>query len=229
MALVSCTYCGKDVSEKAAKCPHCGKKLKKSKLILPVVLIVIIVAGCAGGYLGWNQYQKIQEEKRIEAERQRQEQIANLLAQVDELYVSFDFDEIENCYDALDDLQYDTSKQREILEYDRSVYKDAYAYYTAIKEVDDKLHQGGYTSLSFLISTMKAPTKKFEALEINLESEIGKYISQVRNNVMYSTFNSEYVNGTEYDLDYGLTSWGFELVIETYTEQIAAEKFPYIQ
>lgn len=222
MALISCPNCGTDISEEAKKCPHCGKKLKKNKFIIPVIMVVVLIIACVGAFLGWKQYQKVQEEE-------RQEKIESLLTQVDEAYSIFDFDGIEECYNALDDLRYDTSKQREILEYDRMVYTDACAYYQAISDVDKRLHNGDYTSLRALMNKMITPTKNFEELEINTDSEIGKYISNVRNNIMYTIFNSEFVNSTEYDLDYYLTSWGYVTILETYTEEIVKEEFPYIK
>ena len=222
MALISCPNCGTDISEEAKKCPHCGKKLKRNKFIIPVIMVLILIIACVGIFFGWKQYQKVQEEK-------RQEKIENLLTQVDEAYAKFDFDGIEECYDTLDGLQYDTSKQREILEYDRLVYADAYAYYQAINDVDERLHNGDYSSLRALMNKMITPTKNFEALEINNDSKIGKYISNVRNNIMYTMFNSEFVNSTEYDLDYYLTSWGYVTILETYTEEIVKEEFPYVE
>lgn len=222
MALIKCPNCKNSISEEAKKCPHCRKKVKKNKFILPVIIVIVLFITCIGAYYGWNQYQKIQEEK-------RQMQIDSLLIQVDEYYAVFDFEEIEKCYAALDELYYDTSKQREILEYDRSVYEDAYSYFVTINEIDDKLHNGGYSSLRALINKIKMPTKNFEELKINTDSEIGKYINNVRNNIMYNTFNAEYVNTMKYDLDSGLTSWGFAYIIETYTEEIAKIDFPYIQ
>lgn len=229
MALIKCKNCGGDISDKAVKCPHCGKRVQKNKLVLLMALVSMIAVLVLGGCFGWNQYQKFQEEKRIEAEKQRQEKIDNLLAQVDGLYASFDFEGVEKCYDSLEELQYDTSKQRKILEYDKSVYEDAYAYYTAINNVNSKLYKGGYGSLESLVNTLRTPTKNFEALEINYNSEIGMYINNVRSNVMYNMFNSEYVNSTKYDLDYGLTSWGYADIIKTYTNYILEEKFPYMQ
>lgn len=222
MALICCPKCGADISEEAKKCPHCEKKLKKNKYIIPVIIVVVLIIACVGVFFGWKQYQKVQEEK-------RQEKIESLLTQVDEAYSIFDFDGIEDCYDALDDLNYDMSKQREILEYDRKVYTDAYAYYQAISDVDRRLHNGDYTSLRALINKMITPTKNFEALEINTDSEIGKYISNVRNNIMYTMFNSEFVNSTKYDLDYYLTSWGYVTILEGYTEAIVKEEFPRIK
>ncbi len=233
MALLKCPYCDNEISDTAKKCPRCGKKLKKNKLILPIVIVIIIVIGCIGGFLAWNQYQIIQEEKRQEQlrieEEQRQEQISNLLTQVEELYVSFDFDAIEKCYDELYELQYDVSEQREILDYDRSVYKDAYAYFEAINDFSDKLNKGGYGSLRTLVDTMKKPTKNFLALEINLDSEIGKYIGVVRDSIMFTMFNSEFVNSEKYNLDYRYTKKDYEYIIDSYTDAIIKEEFPYIQ
>ena len=221
MALINCSGCGKGISEEANKCPYCGKKVKKNKFILPAIIVILLFVTCIGTYYGWRQYQKIQEEK-------RQVQIENLLTQVDELYAVFDFDGIENSYDALEELHHDTSKQREILEYDRKVYSAAYAYYEAINEVNEKLYNGDYSSLRELVNKMKAPTENFEALEINTKSEIGKYINNIRSNTMYNMFNSEFVNSTKYDLDYYLTSWGYATILQTYTKEIVKEKFPYI-
>lgn len=222
MALISCPNCNTDISEEAKKCPHCGRKLKKSKFILPVIIVVVLIITCIGAFFGWKQYQKIQEKK-------RQEKIESLLTQVDELYSIFDFDGVEECYDVLDDLHYDTSKKREVLEYDRMVYTDAYAYYQAIKDVDERLYNGDFISLRALVNKMITPTENFEALEINKNSKIGKYISNVRNNSMYNMFNLEFVYSTEYDLDYYLTFWGYVTILKTYTEEIVKEEFPYVE
>lgn len=222
MALISCPNCGTNISVEAKKCPHCGKKLKKNKFVIPVIIVVVLIVVCVGVIFGWKQYQKVQEEK-------RQEKIENLLTQIDEAYAKCDFNTIEECYNALDDLQYDTSKQREILEYDRLVYTDAYTYYQTINDVDERLHNGNYSSLRALMNKMITPTKNFDALEINSDSKIGKYISNVRNNIMYTMFNSKFVNSTEYDLDYYLTTWGYVTILETYTERIVKEEFPYLE
>lgn len=217
MALIKCPQCGKEISDRAIKCPQCKKIIKKNKTILFFTIVIFIIFMFA--YCGWKHYRKIQNEKYIE----------KLLIKVETLYTEFDFDGIEKCYDALDKLEYNTSTQREILEYDRNVYEDAYAYYVAIKNVNDKVHNGTYGSLRALINTMEIPTKNFETLEINSDSEIGRYIERVRNNVIYDAFNSEYLNSTKLDLDSGLTSWGYEYLIGLYTEEIVAEKFPHIE
>lgn len=222
MALINCPRCKQSISDKAKKCPHCGKRIKRNKYIVAIIIVILFAIVVVGIYYGVNQYQ-------LKQEKTRQENIESLLQRVDELYARFDFEAIEDCYDKLDKLYYSTTMQREILEYDRKVYKDAYAYYIAINDVNDKLHNGGYTSLQALVEEMKIPTMNFDNLEVNCDSVIGKYINNVKNNVMYSTFNSEYVNGTQYSLDCGLTSSGFRYVIRVYTEHIVKEKFPYVQ
>jgi hypothetical protein len=174
------------------------------------------------GYYTWTQQLKRQEAK-------RQAQIENLLKQSEEAYAVFDFDTVAQCYDELESLDYDISQQRKLLEYDMSVYEDAYGYYIAICDVDTKLHSGSYNSLRTLINTMKTPTDKFEALEINTDSEIGQYINNVRSNIMYQIFTSDYVYSDEYDLDYGLTKSGYAYIISTNTEIIVQEQFPYIE
>lgn len=222
MALINCPDCGKNISEKAKKCPYCNKRMKKNKVMLPMIAVILLIVVCVGAFYGWKQYQRVQAEK-------RQTQIENLLAQIDELYAIFDFDSIEENYDALEALQYDVAKQREVLEYDRKVYPDAYAYYEAINDINKKLHNGDYNSLRILVNELKSPTENFEALEINSDSEIGKYIDKIRGNIMYNMLNSEYVNSSKYDLDYYLTSGGYATVLRMHTEEIAKEKFPYIE
>ena len=218
MAIINCPNCGANISGEAKKCPNCGKRLKKRNVILPLIIGIILIIICVGAYAG-KQYQINQEKK-----------INNILAQVDILYSTFSFDEIEKCYDQLDALHYDTAKQRKLLEYDKEVYPAAYAYYQAITDADNKLHSGKYNSLDSMINGLKTPTKNFEALEINTDSEIGKYINNVRNNFMYITFNAQFVNADlQYSLDYYLTSGGYVIILETYTEEIVKEKFPYIK
>ena len=47
---------------------------------------------------------------------------------------------------------------------------------------------------------------------------------------MYITFNAQFVNADlQYSLDYYLTSGGYVIILETYTEEIVKEKFPYIK
>jgi intein/homing endonuclease len=44
MALIKCKECGKEISEDAEFCPHCGKKIKKSNLFLQIVGILFVLA-----------------------------------------------------------------------------------------------------------------------------------------------------------------------------------------
>lgn len=126
MALTKCSYCENEISDKAKKCPYCGKKNKYNNK--PIYIAVVIIAILSVVAVLVNKIQKVKETR-----------VETLLVQVDEYYKVFDYDSIKKCLDELDDLSYNTSKQREILEYDNEVYEDAYSYYVAIKNVDEKL------------------------------------------------------------------------------------------
>lgn len=101
MALIKCPECGREISDKAPACPHCGYPLEKSNVnqekieskdselkqetsvpetiksekkkipILPICIIAVIVVAIVAGGLYYN---KVQTEKRI-AEEKRQEAI----------------------------------------------------------------------------------------------------------------------------------------------------------
>lgn len=47
MTLISCAECGKEVSARAARCPHCGMKLAKDPVWQMVILSVIAVPAAA--------------------------------------------------------------------------------------------------------------------------------------------------------------------------------------
>lgn len=195
-------------------------KLRNGKIIICFGIILFIVVVVI--IYGREQYLKIKEDN-------KEKKVEDLLKHVDEAYMNLALDDVEEYYDELDKLNYDTTKQREILKYDKQVYKDAYEYFEKINDVDKRLHNGKYYSLRALMDELKEPTKRFDALEINEDSKIGKYIWNVRNNIMYEGLNLQFVNNSEIDLDYSLTSWGYVTVLETYTEEIVKEIFPYLR
>jgi hypothetical protein len=54
MALIKCKECGKEISNEAEACPHCGKKNKKAEGLGCGTLIVVLIGGfilmsCLGG------------------------------------------------------------------------------------------------------------------------------------------------------------------------------------
>lgn len=66
MALINCPNCNKNISDKAIKCPQCGKRMKRNKYIFPIIIFIsLIIIGVCAGYV-WNQYQKVQDEKKQE-------------------------------------------------------------------------------------------------------------------------------------------------------------------
>lgn len=53
MAIINCKECGKEVSSKADKCPHCGIRLKSGCLMKLVYIVIgIIVFIIIGRMLG---------------------------------------------------------------------------------------------------------------------------------------------------------------------------------
>lgn len=46
MALKKCTECGKEMSDGARKCPHCGKTYTTASGIFIAVIIALVIGGC---------------------------------------------------------------------------------------------------------------------------------------------------------------------------------------
>ncbi len=149
-----------------------------------------------------------------------------LLEKLDEVYPSLNFPIIYTYYDALDDIGYDTSVAREAAEYDQDIYADALDVYNGLQDVNNKLHNSDYSSLSALMNRYDSIIDKAATLEINENSKIGAYLNDVTSDFWYSSYKSVYYH-TTIDLDYGLTSWGHAYIITTYTEPLAAIEFPY--
>lgn len=223
MALIKCPKCGNEVSDKADVCPGCGVKInrkgKKKGIIIAagVLLIVIIIAVSA---LGVKQYNKVQEKK-------RQEKIQTILSDVDEYYAEGDFKNIEASYDKLDQLKYDTGKKRIILQYDEEVYDVVNDFVNTLNDVKSKLDKNSYSSLRGLLNSLKTPMNKLEKLEVNTDSEIGKYVSGVTSNIMYTAFKSEYIYNETLDVDYWLTKSTHDSLITTYVDEILKVQYPY--
>lgn len=179
--------------------------------------MVLIIIGTA---FGINKVQQIKE-------KERQEQIKQLIRQSEEDYKKFDFENVFKCYSQLDGLNYNTKELRIIAEYDQSVIETTKIFYQTLVDVDSKLFNRDYISLRALVNTLKQPMKDFDELEINTESSLGQYINNIRTHNMYIGLQSEFVNNDQYDLDYGLTTNGFATCISIYTEQLIKEPFPY--
>lgn len=43
MALIKCSECGKEISDKAKKCPHCGYDYNKSKIHKNSIIVIVII------------------------------------------------------------------------------------------------------------------------------------------------------------------------------------------
>lgn len=68
MALIQCTECHKEISDKAKRCPHCGcpqhkpKSLKVVKWLLSICAIIAVV-----GFIAYYQYERTQIDKAIKS------------------------------------------------------------------------------------------------------------------------------------------------------------------
>ena len=51
--LIKCNVCGKDIADKATKCPHCGATTSFSKKNYKLVVIIIIVAIIVFSIIGY--------------------------------------------------------------------------------------------------------------------------------------------------------------------------------
>lgn len=214
MSLIQCPNCEQEISEHAKKCPNCGTQLSKGSKYKKSIIIICVLSICLG-LSAWGVWEL------------RSHQLKKLTKQAEQCYSELDFEGVGECYQKMNYWFYDTTEKEAILEYDKKVCEDAKKYYDTLKKVDDSISKRSYSSLRSLLNTLKKPTATFSELEINKKSEIGQYINNIRNNIMYSTFNSQFVNNNEYDVDYRLTSGGYAMIITTYTSELLKEEFPY--
>ncbi len=171
MALINCPKCGQAYSDKAKECPHCGYSKNKKWLILVIVCLLVLVVALAGILFKHN----IEKQKIA-----KQEKIQFYLDQVDEDYNNADFEGIEKSVIALDNLGYDTSAMKKVLEYDKKIYPEAVKYYTSLKEICENVDNGQYESLKDEYYKLKDLTNEFDKLEINTDSRIGQWMSEYK-------------------------------------------------
>lgn len=74
MALIKCIECGKEVSDKAKKCPHCGannkiqSRKKDNKNILPIIICLLLACLLIGGGIFAYQVLKDNNDTDVKAE-----------------------------------------------------------------------------------------------------------------------------------------------------------------
>ncbi len=187
MALIECQKCGNKISDTAYKCPKCGKRRwGKSKGIF-IFLGILIVFAISSFFVIKTILKRV--------DQKRQAEIAVIEEEMSGLYKKADFDGVENCLDRIDSLKGDTTEQREALEYDRKYYADALNYYTCLKETYDKLDSGGYSSITSVIKTFKDATDRFEKIPINENSEMGRWVKDVKSSSDFVAFNAVMLDG----------------------------------
>lgn len=72
MALTKCKECGKEVSESAGKCPHCGAKVKKPVGPVGVIVAALVLAFVATSMINSNKAKKDREEQTPEQRAAKQ-------------------------------------------------------------------------------------------------------------------------------------------------------------
>lgn len=173
--------------------------------------------------------EKEKEEEDHKSEKETEEQIQEQLEKAEEYYAKFDFEQVEACYDKLDELGYDTEHMRRILEYDKSNLEDARKCYETLKEAGEKLESGSYAPLSSLIGTLKETAEKIDGFAPNTDSKIGKYISEIKNNNNYMMLKVQFLESEDIDFDSNITASGYAQILNGYISGLLEEKFPYLE
>lgn len=190
------------------------KKISKNGIISIIILLLVISVVVIGMIF----FRKAEKQKKIDA----------LLLEIDTNYQRLDLEAVEKCVVELDGLGYNVSTTKEILEYDKSVKDDVVGFYEEIEEVDKQLKAYSVSSLNSLTRDLNSMLNIFSDLPENENSELGKYISSVKNNTMYKTLKSQLNSDVgAVDFDYGLVKDGYIMVFETYTNEILKIEFPY--
>ena len=82
MALIHCPECGKEISDNAKKCPHCGMKLKKGffqshKLLVAAAISGTLLAGGAAAFFSTHTIVSYGENVAVKGVRQLEKNIIN--------------------------------------------------------------------------------------------------------------------------------------------------------
>lgn len=229
MAMIECKYCGHSISDRANRCPKCNRNVHKAKSIAIIIVAMLLLTICGGGYAIHN---RIKEKNRLESERieaDRQAHIAETIEQIERLYLLADFDAIEEKLDYLDILQYDTVEMREVLTYDREVYPKCIEYLQSQNNTYNELINRSYRSITSTLRGFKSQTEAFKKIEINSKSIIGEWINTYRASVEFTAFDSvmlseEYLNAIE---DNYYTDWIHADAISVAMKELMQERYKF--
>lgn len=229
MEIIKCPECDNEVSANDTSCPNCGYQLvsKKKNSVRIIILILVICIVGLGTYFTYSQIQnkiKIENQKK---EEKRKEDVKDLKSQMSQAYSDADLDKVEECLDSLSEMGENVSNERLDLEFDRENIDCVVKFYTTLKQVDSSLKSGSYSSLRSLVNKMKPVMDNMDKIEVKGNSALAQYIRNETSNIMYSSFYDQYIKSKEYDLDYGLTSDGYAMIIETYTDEMMKVDYPF--
>lgn len=219
-----CPECNQDILADMETCPNCGYKLIKKKKYY--FFLVVIAMVCFIGVGSYFTYSHIQNRIKIE-EEQRKKEVKNIRLQMSDAYNDADLETVAKCLDSLSSLGEDVSSEQVDLDFDRENIDIVMKFYTTLKEVDSSLESSDYSSLSSLVNKMKPVMDDLNKIEIKGNSKLAQYIRNETSNIMYTTFYNQYIKSKNYDLDYGLTSGGYAMIIETYTDEMMKVDYPF--
>lgn len=99
MALIQCTECHKEISDKAKRCPHCGcpqRKPKSRKFVKWLVSIFAIIAII--GFVAYHQYERTQIDKAINSHDEYLQQTVSKQAYPQKPNSYYDLEKIKEHY-----------------------------------------------------------------------------------------------------------------------------------
>lgn len=212
-----CPECGAEVRrQEMTSCPCCGYPLKKKSIMKIISIAIILIVIASAFFVAYEIYEK-EKAKQIQ---QCEESAKRYMAEAE-------YDLAEECYDKLDQWHIDTQSERILLNYERRIRPEVLAFDASIEKIRDDLKNRNYDSLSSKVNELKEPMDRLEQLEINLDSLYGQYISSMIDNPLYKVIRDDYIDSNNYNLDSGLTSWGYEMIIHDLLEELCNESTMY--
>ncbi|WP_027206189.1 zinc ribbon domain-containing protein [Butyrivibrio fibrisolvens] len=201
MALVKCKYCGHEISDKAHKCPNCGKYKNGKLLIIGCTIVSCILVICIG--IGLLLVSK---------------QNSHIKGQLEESNSSKTMKSAALASEGVGIINSDLSLKLSILKYNESVRQEVYSFYEAILTLQNDIHSG--KSIYSSIQTFSKEAAKFDELEIDEQSEFGEYIYNMQYLSMYPYFKAQFIDNNTTDFDAVLVRSGYVIVIDTYLDEM---------
>ena len=205
MALIKCKYCGHEISDKAAKCPVCGKRNNRTLLMIGSFVLAMCVIGILLIILNPRVVGELTKQNENNDSGGKKARLTMMYSNAEKRMKSFD-------------------SKLSVISYDISVRADVISFYEAIVTLKEDIHSG--KSIYSSINEFAKEAAKFDELEINEDSEYGKYIYNMQYLSMYPFFRTEYIENNSTDYDSGLVRSGYVYIIDVYLDDMLSNKPP---